>query len=91
MAQNHVLSNVSCCVSGSENLTCSSESPYHAIMRMRKLVLDLSLDQIPPEKMKKMFLSKKLGFIDVLRTVRCSDLVVILLKCESAQVGNGLL
>ena len=29
MAQNHVLSNVSCCVGQSENLTCSSESPWN--------------------------------------------------------------
>ena len=27
MAQNHVLSNISCCVGQSDNLTCSSESP----------------------------------------------------------------
>ena len=38
-------------------------------MRMRKLVLDLSLAQTFPEKINKMFLPKKLGFIDVLRTV----------------------
>ena len=38
-------------------------------MRMRKLVLDLSLAQILPEKIKEIFLPKKLGFIDVLRTV----------------------
>ena len=37
-------------------------------MRMRKLVLDLSVAQILPEKINKMFLPKKLGFIDVLRT-----------------------
>ena len=29
MAQNHVLSDVSCCVGWSENLTCSSESPWN--------------------------------------------------------------
>ena len=63
MAQNHVLSNVSCCVGRSENLTCSSE------MRMQKLVLGLSLAQMLPEKMKKTFLPEKLGSIDVLRTV----------------------
>ena len=33
------------------------------------MVLDLSLAQILPEKINKMFLPKKLGFIDVLRTV----------------------
>ena len=38
-------------------------------MRMRKLVLDLSVAQIIPEKICKMFLSKNLGFIDVLSTV----------------------
>ena len=38
-------------------------------MRMLKLVLDLSLAQILPEKISKMFLQKKLGFIDVWRTV----------------------
>ena len=38
-------------------------------MRMRKLVLDLSLAQILPEKINKVFLPKKLGFINVLRTV----------------------
>ena len=66
MAQNHVLSNVSCCVGRSENLTCSSEALE---MRMRKLVLDLSVAQILPEKISKMFLRKKLGFIDMLSTV----------------------
>ena len=34
-------------------------------MRMRKLVLDLSVAQILPEKIYKKFLQKKLGFIDV--------------------------
>ena len=29
MAQNHVLSNVSCCVGQSENLTCLSESTWN--------------------------------------------------------------
>ena len=29
MAQNHVLSNVSCCIGWSENLTCSSERPWN--------------------------------------------------------------
>ena len=29
MAQNHVLSNGSCCVGQSENLNCSSESPWN--------------------------------------------------------------
>ena len=29
MAQNHLLSNFSCCDSRSENLTCSSESPWN--------------------------------------------------------------
>ena len=38
-------------------------------MRMRKLVLGLSLAQILPEKIDKMFLPKKLGFIDMLSTV----------------------
>ena len=38
-------------------------------IRMRKLVLDLSVAQILPEKINKMFLTKKLGFIDVLRAV----------------------
>ena len=38
-------------------------------MRMRKLVLDLSVAQILPEKINKVFLPKKLGFIDVLSTV----------------------
>ena len=33
-------------------------------MRMRKLVLDLSVAQILPEKINKVFLPKKLGFID---------------------------
>ena len=36
---------------------------------MRKLVLDLTVAQILPEKINKMFLPKKLGFIDVLSTV----------------------
>ena len=35
---------------------------------MRKLVLDLSVAQILPEKINKMFLPKRLGFIDVLST-----------------------
>ena len=38
-------------------------------MRMRKLVLGLSVAQILPEKINKMFLTKKLGLIDVLLTV----------------------
>ena len=38
-------------------------------MRMRKLVLDLSVAKILSEKINKMFLPKKLGFIDVLSTV----------------------
>ena len=38
-------------------------------MRMRKLVLILSVAQILPEKINKMFLSEKLGFINVLSTV----------------------
>ena len=36
---------------------------------MRKLVLDLSVAQILPKKINKMFLPKRLGFIDVLSTV----------------------
>ena len=36
---------------------------------MRKLVFDLSLAQILPEKINQLFLPKKPGFIDVLRTV----------------------
>ena len=38
-------------------------------MRIRKLVLDLSVAQMVPEKIDKIFLPKKLGFIDVLSTV----------------------
>ena len=38
-------------------------------IRMRKLVLDLSLAQILSEEISKMLLPKKLGFIDVLQTV----------------------
>ena len=38
-------------------------------MRMLKLVLDLSLAQTLSEKTNKLFLPKKLGFIDVLSTV----------------------
>ena len=38
-------------------------------MRMRKLVLDLSVAQIFPEKINKKILPKKLGFIGVLSTV----------------------
>ena len=34
------------------------------------MVLDFSLAQIRPKKINKMFLPKKLGFIDVLLTVR---------------------
>ena len=36
---------------------------------MQKLVLDLSVTQILPEKINKMFLPKRLGFNDVLSTV----------------------
>ena len=43
-------------------------------MRMQKLVLGLSLAQILSEKMKKIFLTKKLGFIDVLQTVFWPDI-----------------
>ena len=39
-------------------------------MRMRKLVLDLSLAKILPEKINKMFSLNNLGFIDVLSTVK---------------------
>ena len=39
-------------------------------MRMRKLVLNLSVAQILPEKIYKIFLPKMLGFIDVLPTVQ---------------------
>ena len=38
-------------------------------MRMRKLVLELSVAQILPEKINKMLLPKMLRFIDVLSTV----------------------
>ena len=38
-------------------------------MKMQKLALDLSVAQILPEKLNKMFLPKRLGFIDVLSTV----------------------
>ena len=38
-------------------------------MRMRKLVLDLYVAQIFPEKINKISLQKKLLFIDVLSTV----------------------
>ena len=38
-------------------------------MRIRKLVLDLSLAQILPEKINKMFSLNNLGFIDMSRTV----------------------
>ena len=38
-------------------------------MRMRKLVLDLSLAQIFPEKINQIFFLNNLGFIDVLSTV----------------------
>ena len=38
-------------------------------IRMRKLVLDLSVNQILSKKINKRFLPKKLGFIDVLSTV----------------------
>ena len=38
-------------------------------MMMQKLVLGLSVAQIRPEKINRMFLPKNLGFIDVLSTV----------------------
>ena len=38
-------------------------------MRMRKLVLDLSVAQILPEKINKIFFTNKVGFIDLLLTV----------------------
>ena len=41
-------------------------------MRIRKLVFGLSVAQILPEKISKMFLPKKLGFIDVFSTVHRS-------------------
>ena len=66
MAQNHVLSNVSCCVSRSQNSTCSSESP---LIEDAKIGIGLICSSILPEKIYKMFLPKKFGFIDVLRTV----------------------
>ena len=42
-------------------------------MRMRKLVLNLSVAQILPEQSNKMILLKKLGFIDVLLTVLINE------------------
>ena len=65
MAQNHNLSNC--------QLLSLSECKFAHLkaleMRMRKLLLDLSVAQILPEKINKIFLPKELGFIDVLSTV----------------------
>ena len=44
-------------------------------MRMRNLVLDLSVARIFPEKINKFFLPKKLGIIDVLSTVPRIDAI----------------
>ena len=41
---------------------------------IRKLVLGLSLAQILPEKLDKMFSQQKHGFIDVNRTVSCLEM-----------------
>ena len=51
-------------MSRSENLNFPSESPWN-----EDAVLDLSVAQIPPEKINKLFLPKRIGFIDVLSTV----------------------
>ena len=45
-------------------------------MRTRKLVFFLSVAQILPEKINKMFLPKKLGFIDVLSTVSIKQVLI---------------
>ena len=44
-------------------------------MRMRKLVLGLSLAQILPEKINKIHSSNNLGFIDVNRTVSVAQIL----------------
>ena len=49
-------------------------------MRMRKLVLDLSLAQILPEKINKMLSLNSLGFIDVLSTVDPNSFGLVLFR-----------
>ena len=67
MGENYVLSNVSCCVGRSENLTCSSESPWN---EDAKIGIGLISSSNTSRENQQIFLPKKLGFIDVLRTVR---------------------
>ena len=46
-------------------------------MRMQKLVLDLSVAQILLEKINKLFLSKKFGFIILTRSVQTVERVAL--------------
>ena len=78
MAQNHVLSCVSCCVGRSKNLICPSESPFKEEAKIGIGLISSSNNF--RENQQKVF-TKKLGFIDVLRTVhlrkirrRCSSI-----------------
>ena len=66
MAQNHALSNVSCCISRSEDLTSSSESPWN---EGAKIGLGLISSSNTTRENEEIFLPKKLGFVDVLQTV----------------------
>ena len=61
MAQNHVLSNVSCCVGRSENLTFSYESPWNEDLRMRKF----------PRKSTKCFYQKSLDSLMCCKLYAC--------------------
>ena len=53
-------------------------------MRMRKLILGLSLAQVLPEKINKIHSSNNLGFIDVNRTVHFSPIFPITLALEKS-------
>ena len=66
MAQNHVLSNVSCCLDRSENLACSSECPWN---EDAKIGIRLISSSNTSRENQQNVLPKNLGFIDVLRTV----------------------
>ena len=70
MAQNHVLSNVSCCVGQSENLNCSSESPWN---EDAKIGIGLISSSNTSQENQQMLSLNNLGFIDVLSTVAILD------------------
>ena len=71
MAQNHVLSNVSCCVGRNENLTYLSEIPWN---EDAKIGIGLISSSNTSRENQQMLSLNNLGFIDVLSTVNEASL-----------------